>query len=184
MYLTFSFRKNLNKGKYSIYRNLLHVSLLTHSPLSRTCRSKSFLPLVASSVLMVKDNFVRLYLCKVKRSLKPYQNEKKATKNMSHWPENFHENLVPLASHLPCLSSNPKILKALRKTFPTKVKPTINAQQEKKRKEKQKAKHQDCCVTFKPKTSKFCFLSQWPENRSNNFKMHFPAKSPGGWEMG
>ena len=82
VYLTFSFRKNLNKGKYSIYRNLLHVSLLTHSPLSRTCRSKSFLPLVASSVLMVKDNFVRLYLCKVKRSLKPYQNEKKATKNM------------------------------------------------------------------------------------------------------
>ena len=84
---------------------------------------------------------------------------KRPQKTSNNWPENFHENLVPLASHLPCLSSNPKIPKALWKTFPTKVKPTIiNAQQEKKRKEKQKAKNQDYCVTFKPKTSRFCFL--------------------------
>ena len=33
--------------------------------------SPSLLPLVISSVLMVEDNFV----CRVKRSFKPYQNE-------------------------------------------------------------------------------------------------------------
>ena len=36
-------------------------------------------------------------------------------------------------THLPFLLSNPKILKALPKTFPHKMKPTINAQQQKKK---------------------------------------------------
>ena len=35
------------------------VPLLTHSPLNRPCGSRSFLPFVTSSVLTVKDNFVR-----------------------------------------------------------------------------------------------------------------------------
>ena len=37
----------------------LNCSLLTHSPLNRPCGSTSFLPLVTSSVLTVKANFVR-----------------------------------------------------------------------------------------------------------------------------
>ena len=35
------------------------VPLLTHSPLNRPCGSRSFLPFVTSSVLTVKDNFLR-----------------------------------------------------------------------------------------------------------------------------
>ena len=60
-------------------------------------------------------------------------------------PENFHENLVPLptysTTHLPFLSSNPKILKAFLKTFPTKMKPTkCPAKEKKMRQEKRKKK--------------------------------------------
>ena len=63
-------------------------------------------------------------------------------------------------THLPFLSSNPKILKAFLKTFPTKMKPTkCPAREKKMRQEKRKkkggekaeSKSQDCCVTFKPK---------------------------------
>ena len=70
-------------------------------------------------------------------------------------------------AHLPFLSPNPKILKAFLKTFPTKMKPTKcpakekKMRQEKRKKkggEKAKSKSQDCCVTFKPQNSKFCFL--------------------------
>ena len=35
------------------------LATLTHSPLNRPCRSRSFLPFVTSSVLTVKDNFLR-----------------------------------------------------------------------------------------------------------------------------
>ena len=35
------------------------LSCLTHSPLNRPCGSRSFLPFVTSSVLTVKDNFLR-----------------------------------------------------------------------------------------------------------------------------
>ena len=51
---------------------------LTHSPLNRPCRSRSFLPIVMSSVLMVKD---KTNLCRVKRSFKPYQNEHNSFKD-------------------------------------------------------------------------------------------------------
>ena len=70
-------------------------------------------------------------------------------------------------AHLPFLSPNPKILKAFLKNIPTKMKPTKcpargkKMRQDKRKKrggEKAKSKSQDCCVTFKPKNSKFCFL--------------------------
>ena len=64
-------------------------------------------------------------------------------------------------THLPFLSSNPKILKAFLKPFPTKMKPTKCPAREKKRRQEkqikrpkertQKSKSQDCCVTLKPK---------------------------------
>ena len=47
-------------------------------------------------------------------------------------PENFHENLACSTTNLPFLSSNPKILKAFLKTFPTKMKPTKCPTKEKK----------------------------------------------------
>ena len=58
---------------------------------------------------------------------------------MLHSPENFHENLVPLPVVPLSLSSNPKILKAFLKTFPTKMKPTKCPAREKKN-EARKAK--------------------------------------------
>ena len=43
-------------------------------------------------------------LCWVKRSFKPAQfsqgRQRKRQKTMWHWPENFHENLVPLPTYL------------------------------------------------------------------------------------
>ena len=66
--------------------------------------------------------------------------------------------------HLPFLSSNPKILKAFLKTFPTKMKPTKCPAREKKRRqqkrkkrggEKAKSKSQDRCITFKPRNFAF-----------------------------
>jgi len=64
------------------------------------------------------------------------------------------------------LSSNPKIRKAVLKTFPTNAKPTkcpakeINEARKAKKRggEKAKSKSQDCCVTFKPKNYKLSFL--------------------------
>ena len=63
-------------------------------------------------------------------------------------------------THLPFLLSNSEIIRALLKTFPTKMKPTkCSAKKKKMRQEKQKQrgrekakiKSQDCCVTLKPK---------------------------------
>ena len=92
----------------------------------------------------------------------------------SRTPEKKSKNHVTLTwkfpwkscstTHLPFLSSNPKILKAFLKTLPTKMKPTkCPAREKKMRQEKQKkrggekakSKSQDCCVTFKPKNPKF-----------------------------
>ena len=62
-------------------------------------------------------------------------------------------------SHLPFLSSYPKILNAFVKIFPTKMKPTKCPATEKKKgkksekrgeKRKRKVKSQDCCVTCRP----------------------------------
>ena len=110
-------------------------------------------------------------VCRVKRSFKPYQNE-----HISRRSEKKAKNHVTLTwkllwksfttTHLPFLLSNPKILKAFQKTFPTKMKLIKFLAEEKKwgnRSErgsggKAKRKTQDCCITFKPKTlSKFCF---------------------------
>ena len=66
-------------------------------------------------------------------------------------------------THLPFLSSNPKILKAFLKTFATKMKPTKcparekkmrHEKQKKRRGEKEKSTSKDCCVTFEPKKSR------------------------------
>ena len=110
-----------------------------------------------SSVSMVKDNFVG----QLAQSEEIFQtipewsqfspgHPRKRQKTMSHWPEHFHENLVPLPNYLSVL-----------KTFPTKMKPTKCPAREKKMRqekpkrrgrEKEKSKSQDCCVTFQPKT--------------------------------
>ena len=104
-------------------------------------------------------------------------NHTRMTTIQSRTPEKKAKNHVTLTSkfpwkscsttHLPFLSSNPKILKAFLKTSPTKMKPAKCPASKKKiwRKksktrggEKAKSRSQDCCVTFKPKTiSKFCF---------------------------
>ena len=61
-------------------------------------------------------------------------------------------------THLPFISSNPKILKAFLRTFPTKMKSTKRKKRikngtrkaKKGKGEKVKSKSQDCSVTFKP----------------------------------
>ena len=84
-------------------------------------------------------------------------------------------------THLPFLSTNPKILKAFLKTLPTKIKPTkcparkkTKIRQEKpkkKRGEKAESKSQDCCVTFKPK------------NACPNFSSWYFASGSQGYEV-
>ena len=82
-----------------------------------------------SSVLMVKDNLGH-YLVQSgeifqtipewAQKIQPRTPEKKAKNH--HWPENFHENLVPLPFYLSFrLIILIKILKASLKTFPTKM---------------------------------------------------------------
>ena len=76
-------------------------------------------------------------------------------KILFHYPPTF-----------PFLSSNPKILKAFLKTFPTKVKPTKCPAREKKnearkakKEEREKAKNKTAVSLLNPKTLlKFCFL--------------------------
>ena len=50
---------------------------------------------------------------------------------MEHWPENFHENLVPLPTNLSFPLILLKILQGFAKTFPTKMKPTKSPANEK-----------------------------------------------------
>ena len=84
-------------------------------------------------------------LCKVKRSFKQYQNEhgsvkvarEKGKKNRKFsWKSSS-------TTHLPTLLSNPKILKALPKTFPYKMKPTKCPGTEKKWWEKRKRRGEE-----------------------------------------
>ena len=78
----------------------------------------SLLPIVTSSVLMVKD---------WRDLFKPYpiwarlgQGHRRLTQKLVwHWPENFRENLVPLSTYLSFHLIHPKFLTA----FPTKIKP-------------------------------------------------------------
>ena len=53
---------------------------LTHLPLSRPCWSRSFLPLVTSSVL-TSGATLSANFCRVKRCFKPYQNEHNSVKD-------------------------------------------------------------------------------------------------------
>ena len=91
---------------------------LTHSPQNRPCGSKSFLPLVTSSVLTVKA----ANLCRVKRSFKTIPewaqfsqgHRRKRQKNHARLTCNSPWKSCSIA-HLPFLSPNPKILKAFLK---------------------------------------------------------------------
>ena len=106
------------------------------------------------------------------QSRRPDKKAKKKTCN-TDWPETGALKFPwkPCSNtHLPFLSSDPKILRAFPKPFPTKLKP-LNAQQKKKwcgkkserRGEERRTKinSQDRCVVvvffFNPKT-KICFL--------------------------
>ena len=94
-------------------------------------------------------------VCRVKRSFKQYQNEHNSLKDTGEKgkkPCNIDPKIamkILFYYPLPLNSSNPKILKAFLKTFPSKMKPTKCPTKEKKT---------DCCVIFKPKNSKVCFL--------------------------
>ena len=98
-------------------------------------------------------------LCHLKRSFKQYQNEHGSVKEAGPRKRQKPCNILTRkfssksssTTHLTSLLSNPKILKALPKTFPYKMKPTKCPATEKKRGEKAKKKSQDCCVTFNPK---------------------------------
>ena len=86
-------------------------------------------------------------------------------------------------THLPFLSSNPKILKAFLKTLPIKTKPTKcpakkkNEQEKRKTRggEKGKSKTQDCCVTFKPKNVK----NHSTSSAGLKYRSHFTGQSTG-----
>ena len=80
-------------------------------------------------------------LCRLKRSFKPYQNEHdlvKENREKGNKPFNIDlkisTKILFQSTGLPFLSSEPKILKAFPKTFPTKMKPTKSPTKEKKMK--------------------------------------------------
>ena len=78
-------------------------------------------------------------LCRVKRSFKPYQNEhnsvqdsgEKGKKSCNIDLKTFMK--IFTIGHQPFLSSNPEILKAFPKTFPTKMKSIKCPAKEKKK---------------------------------------------------
>ena len=91
-----------------------------------------------------------------KKAEKPCSIDLKISmKILFHYPPTF-----------PFLSSNPKILKAFLKTFPTKMKPTKcparekkMRQEKRKKREREKAKNKTAVSLLNPKTlSKFWFL--------------------------
>ena len=123
-----------------------------------------------SSVSMVKDNFVsqRVQSEEIFQTIPEWSpftqgDPRKRQKTMSHWPEHFHENLVPLPTYLSFL-----------KTFPTKMKPSKCPAREKKwgkksqkggEERKRKVKVKSAVSLFNPKpVSKFYFL-RMPELR-------------------
>ena len=109
-------------------------------------------------------------LCRVKRSLKPYQNEHNLVKDTGEGSKK-HVTLTWISprkscslAHLPFPSPNPKILKAFLKTLPTKMKPTkCPAREKKMRQEKRKKKGGE-----KAKCRNFYFL-RMPELRKPIF---------------
>ena len=125
---------------------------------------------------MVKDNFVCLLLVQSEEIFQTIPEW--AVTIQSRTLEKKAKNHVTLTwkfpwkscstTHLPFLSSNPKILKAFLKTFPTKMKPTKCPAREKKNEarkvkkrggEKAKGKVKTAVSLLNPKTIlKFCFL--------------------------
>ena len=138
--------------------NLFLFVCLTHSPL------KSLLPLVTSPTRFKGQGKLCQLTCTGRRD---HSNHTIMTVIRSSRPQKKTKKYVTLTrkfpwkscstSHLPFLSSNLKILKALLKTFPTEMKPTkcpakekLTRQQMRKKKagEKAKEKNKDYCVTF------------------------------------
>ena len=135
-----------------------------------------------SSVSMVKDNFVsqlvqseEIFQTIPEWSPFTQGDPRKRQKTMSHWPEHFHENLVPLPTYLSFL-----------KTFPTKMKPSKCPAREKKMRqekpkrrgrEEEKSKSQECCVTFQPKTCIKILLSAHAWTLQAN-GLHLDQKAP------
>ena len=111
----------------------------------------------------------------MKRSFKPYQNKHNSVKNTGENAKKpcnidlkISMKILLYYTHLPFLSSNPKILKGLSKTFHTKMKP-INThiaakerkwgKESKKGERKRKVTVKTAVSLLNPKSlSKFCFL--------------------------
>ena len=149
-YKTRLFLASLLKEKGVLMSNVLvSARSLTHSPLSRRdrpCRSTSFLPLVTSSVLIVKDNFVR-WLVQSEEIFQTIPEWAQSSQGHQRKTGKNHVNLTwkfpwksCFTTNLPFFSFNPKILKAFLKPFPTKLKPTKRPEREKN--EARKAKKQ------------------------------------------
>ena len=112
-------------------------------------------------------------VCRVKRSFKQYQNEHNSLKDTGEKgkkPCNIDPKIamkILFYYPLPLNSSNPKILKAFLKTFPSKMKPTkINVQQKKKKmrqkrreERKQRVKVETAVSFLNLKTRKFAFCA-------------------------
>ena len=140
------------------------------SPGNLPCGSTSLLPLLTSPVL------IYTLTCAEWRDV---SNDTRLSTIQSRTPEEKAKNHVMLTrklawkscstTHLPFLSSNPKILTAFLKTFSTKMKPTgimpnksqkMRQEKQKKREErKRKVKVKTSVSLLNPKTIlKFCFL--------------------------
>ena len=99
-------------------------------------------------------------LCRVKRSFKPHQNEHNSVKDTREKRQKKHVNLTwkfpwksCFTTHLMFFSSNPKILKAFLKPFPTKLKPTKRPEREKNEARKAKKEGRRTKPKVKGKTT-------------------------------
>ena len=110
-------------------------------------------------------------VCGVKRSFKQYQNEHNSLKDTGEKgkkPCNIDPKIamkILFYYPLPLNSSNPKILKAFLKTFPSKMKPTKCPTKEKKMRQKRREERKqrvkiETAVSFlNLKTRKFAFCA-------------------------
>ena len=110
-------------------------------------------------------------VCRVKRSSKQYQNEHNSLKDTGEKgkkPCNIDPKIamkILFYYPLPLNSSNPKILKAFLKTFPSKMKPTKCPAREKKMRQKRREERKqrvkvETAVSFlNLKTRKFAFCA-------------------------
>ena len=141
-----------------------------------SCRSIALLQLLMSSVLTVKDNFIRQLIqgkviFQTIAELWAWFSQFKEARERQHVIQRFQWKSCSI-THLPFLSSNPENLKAFQNIFHQKW-TLLNAQQKKQYEAKKpkragsrksKRKSQDCCVNFKrPKNLKFEHIV-WPVN--------------------